>query len=70
MLNSLLIAITGIVALMVLWLIVQRFWGDTFAEHLSDEDVLAGRTKCSNCGCTTVCQMDKEKNRRPTKLIM
>jgi len=56
MFQSLIIAIGGIIFLMVTWLIVQSLWGKTFAEYLSDEDVMAGRTKCSNCGCATVCE--------------
>ena len=44
MLNSLIIAIVGIVSLMMLWIGIQRKWGDTFAEYVSDEDVLAGRS--------------------------
>lgn len=56
MLDSLFIAVVGIVAMMVLWVIVQKFWGHTFAEYTTDEDVMAGRTKCANCGCTTVCK--------------
>lgn len=56
MLESLLIAVGGIVSMMIMWLLVQKLWGQTFSEHLIDEDVMAGRTKCSNCGCTTICE--------------
>ena len=56
MFGSLIIGIAGIVIMMVIWLLVQSWWGETFADNLSDDDVLAGRTKCSNCGCTTVCE--------------
>ncbi len=56
MINSLLIGIGGIVSLMIIWMVVQSFWGKTFSEYISDDDVMAGRTKCSNCGCTTVCK--------------
>ncbi len=59
MINSLLIGIGGIIGLMALWVIVQRFWGNTFSDYMSDEDVLAGRSSCGNCGCTTAC---KNKN--------
>ena len=55
MVESLIIGIGGIVGLMILWMIVQFFWGKIFSDHLSDEDVLAGRTSCGNCGCTTLC---------------
>ena len=56
MLNSLLIAAGGIAGLMVLWFIVQRLWGNTFSGYISDEDVLAERRSCGNCGCTTACE--------------
>ncbi len=56
MIESLIIGIGGIVLLMIGWIVVQAFWRKTFSDHLSDEDVLAGRTSCSNCGCTTVCE--------------
>ena len=60
MLQSLLIAIGGVIALMLFWVLVQILWGRTFSEYVSDEDVMAGRTKCSNCGCTTACENKKE----------
>ncbi len=41
---------------MVLWFIVQRLWGNTFSGYISDEDVLAERRSCGNCGCTTACE--------------
>ena len=56
MVKSLMIGAGGIVFLMLIWVMIQYSWRETFAEHLSDEDVLAGRTSCSNCGCTTVCE--------------
>jgi hypothetical protein len=56
MLYSLLIAAAGIIGIMLLWVLVQRLWGHTFSEYVSDEDVMSGRTKCSNCGCTTACK--------------
>ncbi len=63
MIDSLLIAIGGIVGLMVLWMIVQKLWGQTFAEYMGDEDAMAGRTKCGNCGCTTVCKVEDRSRR-------
>jgi hypothetical protein len=56
MIESLIIGIGGIISLMVIWIVVQSFWRKTFSDHLTDDDVLAGRTSCSNCGCTTVCE--------------
>lgn len=51
-----LIGIFGIVALMVAWAGVQYLWKMIFPEHVTDDDAMAGRTKCSNCGCTTACE--------------
>jgi hypothetical protein len=56
MINSLLIGAGGIIFLMLMWVTIQFWWGKIFSDHLSDDDVLAGRTSCSNCGCTTVCE--------------
>jgi hypothetical protein len=56
MIKSLLIGIGGILALMVIWVVVQSIWGKIFSEYMTDEDVLAGRTSCGNCGCTTACK--------------
>lgn len=55
MINSLVIAIGGIITLMVMWALIQSMWGKTFSDYVEDQDVLAGRTKCGNCGCTTAC---------------
>lgn len=60
MIGSLLISIGVIVGLMFLWILVQHLWGQSFAEHVHDADVMAGRTSCSNCGCTTICE-NKQK---------
>ncbi|MCB9303276.1 MAG: hypothetical protein H6566_21785 [Lewinellaceae bacterium] len=56
MIKSLIIGIGGIVFLMVIWAVIQSWWGKTFADNISDDDVLAGRMSCGNCGCTTVCE--------------
>lgn len=64
--KSLFIAIAVIVFLMVIWLLVQKIWKITFEEYVSDEDVLAERRSCGNCGCTQLCdrhtshQIEKE----------
>lgn len=62
MINSLIIGVGGIIVMMIGWVVVQQFWGQTFAEYVSEEDVMAGRTKCSNCHCATVCENKKHKN--------
>lgn len=57
MFYSLIIAIGGIIGLMLLWVLIQTLWGRIFSEYVSpEEDVMSGRTKCSNCGCTTACE--------------
>ncbi len=61
MIKSLIIAITSITALMMGWLIIQTFWKKTFREYVSDEDVLAERRSCKNCGCTKACINKTEK---------
>jgi hypothetical protein len=55
MMNSVIIAIGGILGIMIVWIAVQALWRKVFAEYISDEDVMAGRTSCGNCGCTTAC---------------
>lgn len=59
MIESYIIAIGGIVSLMIIWTVVQSFWKLFFSDQLSDEDVLAGRNSCGNCGCTTLCNTKK-----------
>jgi hypothetical protein len=57
MFYSLIIAIGGIIGLMLLWVLVQALWGRIFSEYVpAGDDVMSGRTKCSNCGCTTACE--------------
>ncbi|MCB0572245.1 MAG: hypothetical protein KDC66_20905 [Phaeodactylibacter sp.] len=70
--QSFVIGIGGIVIMVAIWALVQSLWRDTFAENITDDDVLAGRTKCSNCGCSTVCQRDgkeSSKNKLPVSVI-
>lgn len=64
MIQSLLIGIGGVVGLMLLWTVVQTFWGQTFSEHLTDEDVMATRSTCGNCGCATACAIKKGKKHK------
>lgn len=55
MIKSLLIGMGGMVLLMVIWIMVQYYWGKTFSNELSDEDVLASRKDCGQCGYTSDC---------------
>jgi len=50
------ITIIWIVGLMVGWVIIQSFWKKTFIHYMKDDDVMADRISCSNCGCTTACK--------------
>jgi len=52
----------GMTTLMILWLTVQRQWGRSFTDH-NNEDVLAERSSCGNCGCITYCE-NKEPNKK------
>jgi hypothetical protein len=54
-----LIGIGAIVSMMLAWIWVQSLWRDTFSENISDQDVLAERRSCGNCGCTKVCKKEK-----------
>ncbi|PSL01704.1 hypothetical protein [Cecembia rubra] len=58
---SYIIGIGAIVAMMLAWVGVQSLWRNTFSENISDEDVLAERRSCGNCGCTKVCKKEKSR---------
>ncbi|KGE89122.1 MAG: hypothetical protein ACE362_00695 [Phaeodactylibacter xiamenensis] len=51
MTSSLIIGLVGVVALMVYWLLIQTVWRQMFADQITDEDVLAERRSCGDCGC-------------------
>lgn len=55
MFYSLVIAVLGIVCMMLFWVLVQQVWRNLFADQMTDEDVLAERRSCGNCGCGTTC---------------
>ncbi len=56
MVKSFLIGAGAIIGMMLIWALVQKFWGNTFSDYIADDDVLAGRGGCGNCGCTTACE--------------
>ena len=62
MITSYLAAILGIVGLMVLWMLVQAGWRRTFADYVDEEDVLAHRRSCGNCGCSKACRRPISKS--------
>lgn len=47
-----------LVAVMLGWTVVQNAWGKVFPETTGDDDVLAHRTGCQGCGCTTICRRE------------
>ncbi len=49
------IAILGIIFMMIIWVFIQNIWKSAFKDHLADEDALAGRNSCGNCGCGNIC---------------
>ena len=64
MIASYVIGIGVIVTLMVLWMGVQAVWRKTFSDYISDDDALAHRSGCSNCGCTNVCKKKSDNVQR------
>ncbi|MFL1013095.1 hypothetical protein [Flavisericum labens] len=61
MIKSLIIGIGFIVTIALAWALVQTLWKKVFQEEYNDDDVLAGRRNCSNCGCTTFCERKEHK---------
>lgn len=61
MIQTYLIGIAGIVLIMVSWVGIQRIWHRVFHEYVEDEDALAERNTCGNCGCTTLCERNKKQ---------
>ena len=59
MIKTFLICVLGIVGMMLLWILVQTGWRRMFYDNITDDDVLAERRSCSNCGCTTICENKK-----------
>ncbi|MEQ8520176.1 MAG: hypothetical protein RLN79_04575 [Cytophagales bacterium] len=55
------IAIVGIIIMMIIWVFIQNIWKNTFKDHLADEDALAGRSSCGNCGCGSICEKNDRK---------
>ncbi|MCB0593327.1 MAG: hypothetical protein H6557_18055 [Lewinellaceae bacterium] len=56
MISSFLIGIGGMIFLMAVWVTVQSLWRKSFSDYISDDDVLADRRSCGNCGCTAACE--------------
>jgi predicted permease len=56
MLQSILIAVALVLIMVLGWLLVQLLWKRVFKNEYREEDVLAGRRSCANCGCTGFCE--------------
>lgn len=52
MINTIVIAVGSVVAMMVFWALIQAIWRNAFKDFIHDDDVLADRRSCSNCGCS------------------
>lgn len=61
MLQSYLLTILAIPAMMIAWVAVQFAWRKTFREAVTDDDVLASRRGCSGCGCIGYCEKDSQE---------
>lgn len=59
MLITYIASILVLVFLILAWVLVQSLWRKVFHDHMTDQDVLAGRRSCGNCGCTTACIVKK-----------
>ncbi len=62
MIKTFAIAAVVIILVMTIWIGVQMIWRKVFADYISDEDVMAGRTSCRNCNCMGVCALKTEQS--------
>lgn len=67
MLESYLIGIGAILALLAIWVAVQIGWRKVFADVWSDPDALAGRMGCHGCSCETVCERKAAESAEATE---
>lgn len=52
MLYTIGITIGAVIGLMFFWVLVQTVWRHVFQDYIQDDDVLADRRSCANCGCS------------------
>nr|WP_297789606.1 hypothetical protein [uncultured Allomuricauda sp.] len=69
MIKSLIIGIGLTVTIVLAWAFVQTLWKKTFREEYSEDDVLAGRRSCSNCGCTGFCERKEVTKKEVEKIL-
>ena len=67
MLSKYLLAIMLPPLLLIGWVVVQNLWRKEFGSPPGDTDVLAGRSDCGKCGCTTPCQDYEDQTRTQTR---
>ncbi|NNJ56024.1 MAG: hypothetical protein HKP14_07820 [Bacteroidia bacterium] len=56
------LGIIGFIALGMAWVVVQNLWRKVFADSISEDDVLAARGNCDNCGCLGGVCKEKPKS--------
>jgi hypothetical protein len=60
--KSYLLAVVLLPLLLLSWVAVQSAWLRLFYPNDADNDALAGRSDCGQCGCATPC--DRRENER------
>jgi hypothetical protein len=61
MLYTMSIAMGAVIVLMLFWILIQTIWRNVFRDYIQDEDVLADRRSCANCGCSgQTCTRSKD----------
>jgi hypothetical protein len=60
MIINILISVVAVVGMIVVWTFVQMRWKSVFQDEYEQEDALKGRSSCSNCGCTQICENKKK----------
>jgi hypothetical protein len=66
MLTTYVTTVVFLVAVLLMWLGVQRLWWRAFP-NASDPDALAGRLGCHGCGCTDSCRREHTDSRVTAK---
>ncbi len=64
---EILLAVVMLPLLLLGWVVVQHAWRRQFRQGDRDGDVLAFRSSCGNCGCTTSCERDEDPQEVQTR---